>query len=366
MLRFEELIGDEEKALVLKALNETSISQGKFVNKFEEKFCNYLGIKNAIATMNGTATLHLALESLGIKKGDEVIVPSFTFIATANAVIYAGAKPVFVNADEEDFCINPDLIEEKINEKTKAIIPVHIFGHPADMDKINNIAKKNNLFVIEDAAESLGSLYKNKKTGTLSDISCFSFYSNKILSTGEGGMCATNDNELNKKMRLLRAQGKVKTEELNDENYAQKQYYHDMLGFNYRMTEIQAALGIPQLNKMYERLRRKRQIAKIYEKELNGLVEFQNEKKYAKSCYWIFAILAKDKKEQIKIANEFKKNKIPFRSFFWPIDKQPFYENSYCEISSKIAERGMMLPCNSLAEGEDINRVRKAIMTATK
>ncbi|NQV08592.1 DegT/DnrJ/EryC1/StrS family aminotransferase, partial [Candidatus Woesearchaeota archaeon] len=229
-------------------------SAGKFVKKFEEKFSKYCDCKYGVAVSNGTTALHLALVALGIKKGDEVIVPNFTFVATANAVVYVGGVPVFVDADKETWNIDVDKIEEKITSKTKAIIPVNIYGHPCDMNKIMDIAKKHNLYVIEDCAESHGAEYNGEKTGSFGDISCFSFYGNKIITTGEGGMCVTNNKELAEKMSMLKDHG-MKPE---------RRYWHETIGFNYRMTNIQAAIGLAQLENINKFIETKRENTIIY------------------------------------------------------------------------------------------------------
>ncbi|MBC7334373.1 MAG: DegT/DnrJ/EryC1/StrS aminotransferase family protein, partial [Actinobacteria bacterium] len=259
----EPSIGKEEIRSVLKAVKSGWVSsKGEFIEKFEKKFADYHRVKEAVSTSNGTTALHLALKSLGIEKNDEVIVPVLTFAATANAVIYCNAKPVFVDIHPKYWCIDPQKIEEKITEKTRAIIPVHLYGHPCDMDWITDIAEDHGLYVVEDAAESHGAEYKGKKVGTFGDIACFSFYGNKIITTGEGGMCITNNEELAKEMRILRDHGMR----------PDKKYWHDKIGFNYRMTNLQAALGIVQLKKLDKFINKKRKIAKIYRK---NLYEFQ-------------------------------------------------------------------------------------------
>ncbi|NQU99168.1 MAG: DegT/DnrJ/EryC1/StrS aminotransferase family protein, partial [Parcubacteria group bacterium] len=234
-------LGREELNNVMEAIKSSWISsKGKFITEFEENFAEYCGVKYGIATANGTVALHLALKALKISKGDEVIVPDLTFIATANVVTYCNAKPIFIDSNPDYWCIDPEKIEEKITTKTKAIIPVHLYGHPCDMDAITKIAKKYGLYVIEDAAEAHGAGYKGKKVGSFGDISCFSFYGNKIITTGEGGMCLTNNQKLAERMKILRDHGMS----------PDKRYWYDVIGFNYRMTNIQAAIGVAQLKKI--------------------------------------------------------------------------------------------------------------------
>ena len=201
-------IGSEELANVTEAVKSGWISsKGAFIEKFEGTFAKYLNLKNGVSVSNGTVALHLALAAIGISSGDEVIVPTLTFIAVANAVRYTGAVPVFIDSNPDYWCIDPEKIEEKITRKTKAIIPVHLYGHPCNMEPISEICRKYGLLIIEDCAEAHGAEYKNKKVGTFGTISCFSFYGNKIITTGEGGMCLTDNEELAEKMRMLRDHG---------------------------------------------------------------------------------------------------------------------------------------------------------------
>ena len=337
----------EEEKLLLESLSSGNFSQGKFVKDFEGKFKRYIGCKYATATMNGTAALHLALKALEIGPGDEVIVPSMTFIASANSVSYCNGIPIFVDCLKDTFCIDPEKIEEKITDKTKAIMVVHLFGNVCDMDKINAIARKHNLKVVEDAAEAHGAEYFGKKAGALGNISCFSFYSNKIITTGEGGMCLTDNAVLKEKMDLLRAQGKKKREELKDgEEYAQKQFYHDILGFNYRMTDLQAAVGVAQIDKIDAYLAGRKKIAEKFNKLLKDkdiiLPYVSNNVKHA---FWAYPILLANKETQVDIMNKARMLKLPVRSFFYPCHKQPFYSVDIdLPISDMVSEVGIVLP----------------------
>lgn len=237
---YQPSLGDKEKENVIECLNSTWISsKGKFIAQFENSFSKYIGVKHAVAVSNGTVALHLALLSLGIGEGDEVIVPSFTYIASVNAIKYTCAKPVFVDSDPITWQIDPEKIEEKITTKTKAIMTVHLYGHPCEMDKIKKIAAKHKLYIIEDCAEAFGSLYKGKHVGTIGDIYTFSFFGNKTITTGEDGIVVTNDPSLNEKVIHLKGQGLAKNRE----------YYHDIIGYNYRMTNICAAIGCAQLER---------------------------------------------------------------------------------------------------------------------
>nr|MBP9670679.1 DegT/DnrJ/EryC1/StrS family aminotransferase [Candidatus Woesebacteria bacterium] len=237
------LITQDSKDLVAKALGEGWISSaGPYIEQFEQEFAKYLGVKHAISVNTGTAALHIALLSAGIGEGDEVIVPAFTMASSWMAVMYVGAKPIFVDVEADIYTINPNLIEQAITPKTKAIMPVHIYGHPADMDKVLSIAKKHNLIVIEDAAEAHGATYKGKLTGSIGDINAFSFYANKIITTGEGGMVTTNSDEFADIAKRMKDLSHSKA----------KRFIHDALGYNYRLTSMQAALGSGQLKHIDE------------------------------------------------------------------------------------------------------------------
>ena len=368
MISFEEpTIGNEEKKLLYEAIARSSVFQGPYVKKFEELFSKYCSVKYGCGCMNGTAALHLALAALDIKKGDEVIVPSFTFVATANAVSYLGAKPVFADIDKS-LCIDPKEIESKITEKTKVIIPVHVFGFACDMDAINKIAKKNNVFIVEDAAEAHGAEYKGKKVGSLSDISCFSFYSNKIISTGEGGICLTQDKGLDEKMRLLRAQGKIKNEELKGDDFIEKRYLHKLMGFNYRMLDLQAAIGIAQLKKIEYKINARRKTAALYQKEfLKYNINPVEKNKNTEPVYWVYPLIFRNRNIKLKVGRELVKRNIPFLPFFWPCHRQPFYSTKdNLPVTDNMHERGISIPCNSTVTEEDALNIAKIIGSIAK
>lgn len=351
-------LGEEELNNVIHAIKTNWISsKGEFIGEFEKKFAEYCGASYGIATCNGTSALHLALESLGIKSGHEVIVPNFTMISSALAVCYTGAKPVFVDAEEDTYNINPDKIEEKITARTKAIMPVHIYGHPCDMDKIKEIAKKHNLFVVEDAAEAHGAEYNGKKAGSLGDIGCFSFYGNKLITTGEGGMIITNSKEIYEKAQSLKnlAFGK------------DNRYLHEEIGFNYRMTNLQAAIGLAQLKKINSFLEIKRKNAKIYTlllKNLKGMIT-PIEKEYAKNSYWMYGIRFNEefgfKKDKIR-EYLFKKG-VDTRDFFIGMNEQPIFKRmglqngEYFPVSKKLSETGIYIPFGLNLKAEELDYV---------
>jgi len=329
-------------------------SRGKFVEKFEQKFAQYCGCKYGISTTSGTTALHLALVSLDIKPGDEVILPSFTMISPALAIYYCGAKPVLVDVDSKTWTINVKKIEEKITSKTKAILAVHIYGHPCDMDPIISIAKKYNLYIIEDAAEAHGAEYKNKKCGSLSDVACFSFYANKIITTGEGGMIVTNDEQVAERSRLLKDLGFLK----------EKRFLHQDIGFNYRMTNLQAAIGLAQLEEIEKFVEARRNNAYLYNKYLKDIEEITlpPEETWAKSCYWMYGILVNNINRE-ELREELRERKVDTRTFFIPMNKQPvfnklgWFKKEHYPISENLSEKGFYLPSSSSLKSEEIEYI---------
>ncbi len=353
----EPYIGEEELNNVIEAVKSGWISsKGKFITKFEESFADYCGVSYGVAVSNGTVALHLALKALGIEKEDEVIEPTLTFIATANAVRYCNAKPVFVDSHPDYWCINPEKIEEKITDKTKAIIPVHLYGHPCDMNWIKDIAQDHNLYIIEDAAEAHGAECKGKKVGSFGDISCFSFYGNKIITTGEGGMCLTNNEELAKKMRILRDHG------MNPN----KRYWYDVIGFNYRMTNLQAAIGVAQVKKLNEFVEKKREIAKIYNSYLKDTkgITLPPEMNWAKNVYWMYSVLIEKEfgMNREALMKKLEENGIETRPFFHPIHEMPPYKNNETFlVSEKLSKEGINLPSHLKLKTESIKEITKIV-----
>jgi perosamine synthetase len=355
-------IGQEEIQNVIEAVKSGWISsRGHFIVDLEEQFARYFGVNYGVSTSNGTTALHLALEALGIKNGDEVIIPTLTFIASANVVKYTGAHPVFVDSHPEYWCINPEKIEEKITKRTKAIMPVHLYGHPCDMDPIMRIAKKHDLFVVEDCAEAHGAEYKGKKVGSFGIISCFSFYGNKIITTGEGGMCLTNDADLAAKIRILRDHGMS----------PQKRYWHDVVGFNYRMTNLQAAIGVAQLAKLDKFIEKKRQVAKTYQKLLKDIegIELHPEMSWAKNVFWMYSVLVKS---QVGISREYLAEKllesgVDSRPFFYPVHTLPPYkEVATYPVAEKLSAEGLNLPSSVKLTSENLVMISKVLDAGLK
>lgn len=361
-------IGSEEAAKLNECVAKGGIAQGEYVKEFEEVFRQYCGTKFASATMNGTAALHLALKALGVGPGDEVIVPSLTFIATANAVVYCGAKPVFADVDPTTLNIDGGSVGKRVTRRTKGIIPVHLYGNPADMDSLNDLAEERSLFVIEDAAEAHGAVYKGKKVGSLSDISCFSFYANKIITTGEGGMCLTNRKAYKEEIDILRAQGKKKRSEIKDpKEYAQEQFHHTKLAFNYRMTNLQAAVGIPQVQRLDDTIKRKRQIGKLYEERLGGHppITLVEQKKGIRGVYWMFPVILPDERTQLRVVKALCKESIDLRSFFYPLHLHEFYRSdSSLPVSENLFRRSVLLPTDLDLTPQDIERICNIITGA--
>jgi perosamine synthetase len=336
----EPLLGKEELSNVTKAVESGWISsKGEFIEQFEEEFAKYCGVKYGIATSNGTSALHLALVSLGIGPRDAVLVPTLTFVASANVVIYTGAKPVFIDSQPDYWCLDPDKIPKRVGPHVKAILPVHLYGHPCDMDAIQEFAEDKDLLIIEDCAEAHGAEFRGKRVGSFGNVSCFSFYGNKIITTGEGGMCLTDDYELAEKMRLLRDHGMSRT----------RSYWHEVVGFNYRMTNLQAAVGVAQLSKIDYILKRKREIAHSYEETLRGVsgLSFPKEMPWAKHVFWMYSILINPgiQSSRDALASFLRTKRIETRPFFSPIHKLPPYvQRKGYPVAEKLAERGLNLP----------------------
>ena len=344
-------------------------SAGKYVKAFEESFASYCGTKYAVGVCNGTVALHLALTALGIKKGDEVIIPNFTMIASAFAVCYTGAVPVFVDAEPETWNIDVSKIEEKISKRTKAIMPVSIFGHPCEMDKIWELAKKYNLKVIEDAAESHGAEYKGKKTGNLAEITAFSFFANKNLTTGEGGMVVTNDELLYKKCLYFK--------NLCFPLDAPRNYKHNDIGFNYRISNIHSAIGLAQVEKAdeYRNLRIKNANLYIkYLKNIPGIVT-QKTKSEVLNVHWMNGIVIDPSiygRTRTELIIELKDNNIDTRLFFIGMNKQSALNKFGCNISGSypitdwLSQNGFYLPSGSNLSEETIFNVCKVIQKFKK
>lgn len=332
-------------------------SQGEYVRRFEKQFTEFLGINKCLAVSNGTTALQLALKACGIGPGDEVIVPDLTFAATANVVLHCGAIPICADVEPDTWLIDPKSIAKVITNKTKAIIPVHLYGHPCDMDPIMAIAKKHNLIVIEDCAEAQGAKYKDRMVGTIGDIGCFSFFSNKVITTGEGGMVCTNSESLADKMKVLRDHGMR----------PEKRYWHEVAGFNFRMTNLQAAVGVAQMERVEKFLERRRQIGARYNLHLSkikGIVLPPN-KDWAKTVYWIYSLLVNEKEAGItrdELCARLSSMGIENRPFFFPMHIQPpYFQHGEFSVTERVSKQGMSLPSGNEITDESIDRVCDAI-----
>ncbi len=354
-----QLNGKELDYLLDGFLSTWISSTGKYVTQFEKEFSNYCGVEYGVATSNGTTALHLALTVLGIGKGDEVIVPDITFAATINAVLYTGATPVIVDIEEDSWCIDPNEIEKAITEKTKAIIPVHIYGQPCDMERIMDIAKRYNLYVVEDCAEAHGAMYAGKKVGSFGDIGCFSFFGNKVITTGEGGMCITNNQELEQKMRIYRDHGMSR----------ERKYYHEVVGFNYRMTNLQAAIGVAQLENIEATLKWREELENSYRDRLNEIADIEVQKNNLpnrKKIAWLVTAYVRDEKKRDACMKAMVEANIDARPFFVPLSEMAIYKDYVFsnKVSRDISKRGFNLPTSYLVGEEEIARVITAIKTA--
>jgi perosamine synthetase len=335
-------------------------SAGPMVAKFETAFADYLGVEHALATNSGTSALHLALLALGIGAGDEVIVPDFTMIATANAVLYCGATPVFADVEADTFGLDPRMIERVITRRTRAIVVVHVYGHSADMDPIMAVARAHGLAVVEDAAEAHGARYRGRLCGGLADIAAFSFYGNKLITTGEGGMVVTRDAELAGRVRSLRDMA----------HDPAKRFRHLELGFSYRMGSLQAALGFGQLQHVDELLARKRRMAAHYRHRLgtHACLRLPITTAWAENVHWMFAVLLEPSARLTR--DEFcaalRARGIDTRDFFVPCSAQPFLQahvrsGQVFPVANDIAERGCYLPSGLALSAAQIDAVADAI-----
>lgn len=344
-------LNGNEKKYVLDCLDSTWISsKGKYITEFENKFAEYINIEHALGASNGTVALHLALLTLGITSEDEVIVPTLTYIASVNAIAYTGATPVFVDSLQDTWQMDYNDVRKKITPKTKAIMAVHLYGHPCDMDELVAICKEYNIFLIEDAAEAFGTYYKGKHAGTFGDISIFSFFGNKTITTGEGGMVVMNDETLYKRALHLRGQGLAQYRE----------YWHDIIGYNYRMTNICAAIGLAQLEQADRFIERKREIAEKYKAELSGLpVVVHQEQQDCTHSYWMVSILVDNLKDRDPLREALKNNGIETRPVFYPVHTMPMYSRYYQKhaVAENIGWRGINLPSYPGLSGTDVESI---------
>lgn len=361
----EPKIGREEVEYITEAVESGWVSsEGKFISTFEERFATYVQRRYGIAVNNGTNALILALRALNLPQGSEVIIPSFTIISCAIACVYNNLVPVFVDSEEDTWNMDVSKVEEKITKKTKAIMPVHIYGHPVDMDKVLEIAKRFKLYVIEDFAEAIGSEYRGVRCGKFGDISCVSFYANKVITTGEGGMCLTDNKEFAERIRRLR----------NLAFIPERRFVHYELGFNFRITNIQSAIGLAQLERIQEHVEKKIWIGKKYTKLLKdiedeGLIKLPVEKEWAKNTYWMYGIVL-SKKLGLKakeVMKRLEKRGIQTRPFFYPMHLQPafkkywWFKKESLPVSERLYNYGFYIPSGLTLTEEQITEVANNI-----
>jgi perosamine synthetase len=340
-------------------------SQGKYVYQFEDNFGEYVGCRQTLAVSNGTVALHLSLVALGVGPGDEVIVPDLTFAASVNAILYTGAKPVLVDVDLDTMAIDPDLVAAAITDRTRAIMPVHLYGYPADMGRIMALANRHNLLVIEDCAEALGSYYQGAHVGTFGDAAIFSFYGNKTITTGEGGMLLFRNPAIRDRAKMLRDHGMS----------PERRYWHEEVGFNYRLTNIQAAIGVAQLEKIDSFVNRKRWIAAQYDKHLADIVQLQLpmelKSNQGQNSYWLYTIVLAPEYVNMRdeILDLLKNHGIEARPVFIPLHRMPPYTR-YVQIgecyscANQLSDGGISLPSSSSITESEIKRVCAILRSA--
>jgi dTDP-4-amino-4,6-dideoxygalactose transaminase len=365
-------LGKEEERAVTKVLRSRWLSAGPVTEKFEKAFSEYLGGGDAIAVSNGTAALHLALACLDLKEGDEIILPSLTFVATANAVLYTGAKPVFADiVSSNDLNISPGEIENKITKKTKAIMVMHYGGHPCDMESIMSIARRRHLYVVEDAAHAPGAEYQGEKCGTIGDLGCFSFFSNKNLVAGEGGLVFTRNKNLAEKVRTMRSHG---MKSLSWDKYRGRLSSYDIerIGYNYRITEIQSTLGWVQLKKLERNNRRRKKLVEGYQKELQRVkeVSFPFSRSKDNPSYHIFPILLAPAIDRGKVMERLKDFGIQTSVHYPPVHLFSLYRKRFgfkrgmLPVTEEVSRREITLPLHPLMTVKDVRWIAKKVKTA--
>jgi perosamine synthetase len=358
----EPLLNDRALKYVEECMRTAWISsEGRFIREFESQWAAYCGMNHGVAVSNGTTALEVAVACLGLTPGDEVIMPTFTIISCALAVIEAGAVPVLVDCDPRTWCMDTSQLEAKISPRTRAIMPVHIYGHPVDMDPVCELARQHGLLIVEDAAEAHGAEYKGRKVGGIGDLSCFSFYANKIISTGEGGMVLARSDEHAERLRSLR----------NLCFRQDRRFYHTELGHNYRLTNLQAAVGVAQVEQIEEHIRRKRWMGKAYTERLQELpqIELPVEEAWAKNVYWMYGIVLADDidYDAAELAVRLRQEGVDTRPFFIGMHEQPvlqekgLFADEHYPVAERIARRGLYLPSGLTLTEEQVETVCKAV-----
>ena len=361
---FEPIIEQEEIDAVVAALKRGEISGtfGEALKEFEKRFAEYSGCKYGVGVANGTVALHLAVDAAGIRPGDEVLVSASTNIATALCVAHKNAIPVPVDSEDITWNLNLDLIESLITPKTRAIIPVHLYGHPVDMDRLMEIAHKHHLIVIEDAAEAHGAMVRGRKAGSFGDMACFSFYANKIITTGEGGMVVTNDGKLAERLRLLRNLG-----------FTTPRFRHEVLGYNFRMTGYQAAMGVAQLNKIERIIEEKRRVAHTYNRFFSHIpgLQLPVELDWARNVYWMYGLTVKSAfgLTRDQLAAKLAEAGVETRTFFCPMNQQPCLQEipgfpaDPLPVADELWATGLYLPSTYTLTESTIQKIADIVVS---
>lgn len=349
----EPLLGDKELVYVTDCIKSGWVSSlGKYVQDFESQFAAYCETDYGVAAFNGTVALHLLAATLNLGPGDEVIMPSLTYVATANAFRYSGAVPIFVDSERDTWNIDPATVEAAITPRTKAIIAVHLYGHPADMDPLRTIADRHGLLLLEDAAEAHGACYKGRRVGGLGDASIFSFYGNKIITTGEGGIIVTNNRDWADRAYFLENQGR----------YPENPYWHPELAYNYRMTNIQAAIGLAQLERIEEMLAIRRRNAAHYNRrlaEIPGLT-LPPQKPWAENVFWMYSVIVEDEfgLSRDELRTRLRAQGIDSRPFFYPVHHLPMYNTGQSlPVAEELSQQGLNLPSGATLTAEQVDYI---------
>jgi perosamine synthetase len=351
-------IGNDEIEGVIKTMKSGWITQGKKVEEFEKIFANYCSARYGIATCSGTTALHIALASIGVQSGDEVITTPLSCVSTANPILYCNAKPVFADVEPATLNLDPAIVQKKITQKTKVILPVHLFGHPVDIDPIMEVAEKHGIYVVEDAAHALGAKYKGRKVGSLGHIACFSFYADKIITTAEGGITLTNDKELAEKMQMLRNHGMDKN----------RKFFHPILGYNYKMSDIHAAIGIAQMRKLDEYIKKRRENVEYLNNRLNDLeLKLPTEQDYAFNVYYVYHVITNKGKEQA--VKHLEKEGIETRPLLTLIPTQPpyhelGYDSEDYAVAKNAYQKGFYVSNSPLLTQHELEYMASALRKA--
>jgi perosamine synthetase len=357
MVAAPDLSGAEEK-YVLECLRTNWISsRGRFITDFEERVAHATQRRHAVATCNGTVALHLALLGLDLRPGSEVILPSLTYVATANAVAYCGATPVFADSDPNTWCVSPESVARLITSRTRGIVAVHLYGHPADMAPLLRLADEHGLWVVEDCAEAQGAAYNGRPVGSFGAAGMFSFFGNKIITTGEGGMVVTDDDALAERYRLLRGQGMDPL----------RRYWHPVIGYNYRMTNVQAAIGLAQMERIDQLVGNRKRVAGWYRERLAGMANLTLPGAAADvdNVFWLYSVLVREASLRDSLMTELAENEVETRPFFHPIHTFPMYRHCRtdrgCPVACDLSARGINLPTSSYLKEEDVEVISATV-----